>query len=334
MPIADVLKQLPPFGKPFFHTEDEFIASGVNAGGALFSGSSMTDGMGKSISTSGDASNAPQEIIICCKNKRRKVHGFISEGVKLKGQSDWKEMFDSGVLQIGKNLVDAADATIQAFKGASIQQPYMNRKMWVSSKPFDISFNFTLINDYDTAENDVYLPAQALMSFCYPRSLDAQKKIHDYTDEHFSFVDLDAPNSQGETNLLGATVKNAGMYSIPGPALGYQSSQDGDPNGDQGDAVTITIGNMFAFGACYLKSVDLEFSPTIDHSGYPIWCKCAISTECMDANYCDSEGNFLISQYQSSADGVGEVIDALKTTASDAAKNVVNIAKATVNALK
>ena len=327
MAIANVLNSmkslasmLPEFAAPNLNRiEDQFISTDDN-GLTLLSG---TEG------------NAPCEIIITCKNKRRRITGLLSQGVKLTGQAEWKEMFGGGITALGGSVISAVNSGMQAINGTSIQQPWMNRKFWNSTKPFSFTFSFNLVSDGNSGKGDVFLPAQALMSFVYPRDLGTSEAIKDVLNRS-GIVDTNQRNTTGRSNVLNATVDTFGKaFAIPGPAIGYSEANiDKTKEYDgMGDFCTIVVGNLFAFGGVYIEKVDVEFSPCMDSSGYPTYAKCNVQATAMDVNTCKTNGDFLISQFKDNQAALSALLDSVKTTVSDSAKNVVNIAKSTASAI-
>ena len=329
MPIMNVLKSidLPVMGKSLYRTEDQFLPSTF----AMTNGPIQTD------------ATIPQEIIIACKGKRRRVCGYLSEGVKLTGVSEWEDIastagistLSSGISTVNKlgqlGFANIAQKGNNDTSGSVIQQPWLDRKFWKHSKPFDLSFNFNFVSE-TSSKDEVFLPAIALLSFCYPREVDNV----DLIEKAQEFMGNDGTNTKGKKNVMNAAKDVLKAFAIPGPSLMYGATKDNQSNatqGDNGDAVTIVVGNMFAFGACYLKQVVIEFSPNIDYSGYPVWCKCSISAEAMDSNYCNSDGSFNVSQWGNKANDISDLVQALSTTVEDAAKNTMNIAKATANCI-
>lgn len=342
MAIANVLKSIdiPVMGKNFYRTEDQFLPSDF----------SMTNG---ALGKNGTDATIPQEIIISCKNKRRRVCGYLSEGIKLNGTSDW-EVFtqSSGMSTLTQGLGTVNTIAQLGFTGtsgddkpygtgASIQQPWMNRKFWKDSKPFTLDFNFNFVSETSSKE-DVFLPAIALLSFCYPRAIDdteaaeiIKNKIQGLRSKVGEMVGggTSATNTAGHKPLLDAALDAIRFFAIPGPSLMYGAK--GNENGqlDQGDAVTIVVGNTFAFGACYLKNVNLEFSPNFDYSGYPVWCKCQIQAEAMDSNVCANDGSFMYGNIPNYADGLADLLMSANDAVTQAAVDLANIAKATMNAI-
>lgn len=341
MPIANILKSIdvPVIGKSLFRTEDQFLPSDF----------AMSNGP---LGEGGSDATIPQEIIISCKNKRRRICGYLSEGVKLNGQSNW-EFFTQGIGidKLAKGLGTVNTLAQLGFTGtsdnkpygagASIQQPWVNRKFWKDSSPFTLDFNFNFVSETSSKE-DVFLPAIALLSFCYPRAIDdteivkvlknsitnLQNKVADWTGGVTT-----GTNTKDNKSILDAGKDALRMFAIPGPSLMYGAKGNEEGQQDLGDAVTIVVGNMFAFGACYLKTVNLEFSPSFDYSGYPVWCKCQIQAEAMDSNICASDGSFMYGNIPDYSNNMAELLRSLQDIARQAAEDAVNIAKTTMNAI-
>ena len=334
MPILNIFKSLdvPILGQMTYRTEDQFVPNDFQ----------MSNGALGNIMGSSAASN-PQEIMIACKGKRRRVIGYLSQGVKINGTSEWEDLVSTnGISEMSKGVATLNKIGQLGFAGKNtqggstagsvIQQPWLDRKFWKHSKSFDLNFEFNFVAE-SSAKDDVFLPAQALLSFCYPREINNVALVESFKNGSGAFVSGNT-NTEGGKNLAGAVRDSIKTFAIPGPSLMYGAKRDdGSTVEDNGDAVTIVIGNMFAFGACYLKQVQLEFSPNMDYSGYPTWCKCSVSAEAMDSNYCSADGSFNISQWANSANDISDVVDAARVTVSDAAMNTMNIAKATVNAI-
>ena len=321
MAIANVLKSLdiPVLGMPVYKTEDQFLPP-------IISGT-----------IGNEKSNLPQEIIICCKGKRRRVCGYLSEGVKLTGTSEWEDITStSGVSTLSElgttvnklgQIGLAANTKGNSTAGSVLQQPWLGRKFWKRSKPFELSFSFNFVAE-TSALYDVFTPAETLLSFCYPRMVNNVEVVNALKST-LSGLNGGGTNTQGGSTVIGGLAQTMKTFAIPGPSLMY----DGKNQKDNGDAVSIVVGNMLAFGACYLKTVSLEFSPYIDYSGYPVWCKCSITAEAMDSNYCQPDGSFSINQWADSANDISGLLDGIRQTINDAAVNTMNIAKATVNAI-
>ena len=326
MSIASVASQWWNTKKTLYSTEDVFddfsnIAADGNVGrivDTIAGGTIATD-------------TSPSEIIITCKNKKKRIHGYLSSGIKIDGKATWTPFIESGIWQTIKESMDNVSNITQTWAGASMQQPWMNRKLWVSTDPFSFDFSINLISDGNTGKTDVFLPAQALMSFVYPRSLGTADEIKKWITDNVPFLDPNGKNTKGEKNVLGSAIDTfTNAYRIPGPDLRYHNND----TESSGDAVTIVIGNLFAFGGVYLENVGLEMSNVMDSSGYPTWCKCNIKATAMDVNYVDVNGNFMISAQNNNAAALAEFLDSCGTTVIQAAADAINIAKTTIDAIK
>ena len=307
---------IPEFGAAnFMRIEDQFITGSPNL-----------------VGTGSAKENNPQEIIIACKNKRRRVCGILNEGIKLSGESKWEEMFGGGITALGGSIVNMVNKGLQGFRGTSIQQPWMNRKFWNSTKPFSFSFSFNFIEDGNGGKVDVFEPLQALLSFTFPRDLGTGDQIKK-TLSNSQLLDMEQKNSDGGKGLLTAGVDALAMeFAIPGPSVRYSpdnKSTSGDNYEKSGDAVTLVIGNLFAFGGVYLEKVDVETSPNMDTYGYPLWAKCNVQATVMDVNYCQTNGDFMIGQFADSQGALSSLLDSIATFGSDLSEGVKNIFKAT-----
>lgn len=250
----------------------------------------------------------PQEVLISCKNKRKRVSGILSEGVKLESTAEWTELFGGGITSIAGSFIDTVNNVTQLTAGNSIQQPWMNRKFYKSTKPFSFSFGFNLVAE-NNAEEEVWKPAVALVSFTFPR---------DMGEKHVTNAE--------ERGLIGAIADSLSYYKIPGPSLDYTGEND---TRNTGDAVTLTIGNQFAMGGVYLEKVGTEFSTAYDERGFPLACKVTVQATCMDVNSCTKDGDFLISQFASNQENISVAIQQLKKTLTDLKDGVVKTLKET-----
>ncbi|MBR4397036.1 MAG: hypothetical protein IKS93_04200 [Methanobrevibacter sp.] len=310
--ITNYVKNLPTLGKPQKITEDIF----------------------DSINSTGNGStteNSLQEVIISCAHKRRRVCGLLNEGVKLSGTSEWQEIFGGGITSIGGSVISLVNNVVQYKNGTSFQQPWMNRKFWKSTKPFSFNFSFNFVSDNNNGYLDVWEPAKALLSFTFPRQLKTAQSIKSSLNQT-KLIDMNQTNTTGGKGMLEAVVDTvANSYVIPGPAIGYGA--EGTQDGNDGDPVTIVIGNLFAFGGVYLENVDVQFSPMMDSTGYPLWAKCDVKATAMDVNYCDEHGNFMLTQYGENQAALSDLVDSMQTFADDLVSGFSNIVESTKSAL-
>lgn len=274
---------------------------------------------------------APQEVVITCPHKNGRVCGILNTGVSLDGKAEWTEMMGGGIMSLGGNVVETGNNLLQFVRASSIQQPWMNRKMWKTTKPFSFSFELAFVAQ-DDALNDVVRPTMALMSFLFPRELSTK----DGNDASL-YTSLDGITggrfSKGITkdSLIGTALTSFQYYNIPGPGIRY----DGNDTGDEiGDPVTIVIGKMFAFGACYLENVQIQYSQSMNHSGYPIAAKATIRATVMDACTCRTDGNFLIQEFYGSSENLNKFIDKFSETAGELAMDLKDVADKTIGFYK
>lgn len=265
----------------------------------------------------GTGSTKPQngnEVQIACKNKDTRIYGYISEGIKINGKATWKEMFNGGIAGLGKGLLQIGSNIEQIASGLTLQQPWMNRKFYQSTSPFSFTFGVNFVSHGDAA-NEVFMPAQYLLSLIYPRKTDQQGMVNN------------TKNVFGTDNVVGALLNTLGEMVIPGPSVLYTNDEDSDVK-IRGDAVTIVIGQMFAFGGVYLEDVDVQFSPSFDDQGFPLSANCKITATCMDVNYCNEDGSFLISQFgDGQADGISQFTNKLSEALKEAAEGIKAIVK-------
>lgn len=302
---------LPVYGIPgFTYNEDEYNLWGESSGFTI-----------------GENELAPQEVVITCKHKNGRVSGLLREGVKLDGKAEWTEMFGGGIMSLGGTMVETANNLMQFVKASSIQQPWMNRKMWKTTKPFSFQIPLSFVATTD-ALNEVVRPAMALMSFIFPRELKTKDG-----DDASAYTGLNSATKGkmgqifGENGLVGTALTSFQFYNIPGPGIRY----DGNDNGDEiGDPVTIVIGKMFAFGACYLESVKIEFSSAMNSEGYPIAATVDLTATVMDACTCQTDGNFLIQEFYGSSENLNAFIDKFQDTTTQLGADFKNIIDKTI----
>lgn len=75
-------------------------------------------------------------VVISCNNRGEAVTGILSEGLKLSVKAEYKDFTNVGS---AKGVIEAADATVTALTGATVQQPWFARQYWTSTSPLTIS---------------------------------------------------------------------------------------------------------------------------------------------------------------------------------------------------
>lgn len=269
-------------------------------------------------------------ITISCKTKGTTVYGYLSENIKIDGQAKWKEMFGGGIMALGKGAVQIGSNIAQLKDGVSIQQPWMNRKYYESTSPFSFTFGINFVSKTDNqAYSEVYAPAQYLLSLIYPRSTDNRSYAKDALNAMGinTKAEVKHESGKGTRTLVNAVTNAVTDFVIPGPSIAF--TNEGETASYKGDAVTIVIGQAFAFGGVYLEDVGVEMSKSFDSSGYPLYARCTVKATCMDVNFCNSDGTFLISQYGAGQyEAISNLIDSIEESLEDTKQDVTNFAKA------
>ena len=270
-------------------------------------------------------------------NVLKQVDGVMSEGLKLKIHSEWKSLNDNSIFgavyKIQETLSDSAQlglTSTSAGGGLSFIQPWNNRKLWGGTQPFPLDFSMTFFSQ-DNSKTDVFDKVITLVSFCMPRKVN--NVIGGVMKDLGGLIDYGGSTVSGEhKNLMTAFANAMETWSIPGPSLYFDGqSKNGDQAG-KGDPTTIVIGNMFAFGGCYITDVSTEWSPTFDSSGYPIWCKVSVSAQAMDTNTVDANGTWDTRQYVDSQAGLSDFLGAAKETITTFISDFTNVIKKSIAA--
>jgi len=111
----------------------------------------------------------PMEVIIKCPHKRKKVSALMSGSVKINGHANWEAAFGGTILAQPMTLVNDVSNLLQWTTGTSVNQPWLNRKIWKSSEPFVVDIPLTFVSVLGDPKGEVYDPCMALLSFLYPR---------------------------------------------------------------------------------------------------------------------------------------------------------------------
>lgn len=302
------------------------------------------------------ANATPQEVIITCKNKAKRVCGFLSEPLQFSAKPEWGEMFGGGIASAGGGAVEILTNLAQYGKGWSVQQPWMNRKMYKKTAPLSFNIKLSFVAESNDESDPlgprygVWEPLLALMSFAYPRLL--YEKKADGTTTPMLALDAVLPISDETKNkaLLvkenmkdstkGIPPKDAGIvptavnlfkaYAIPGPGLRYGMTQGGDENG--GDNVSVIIGNYLCFSACYLEDVSINISETMTASGYPLSGDATMKVTVMNGNYVDGlTGEFFLDEIPNRADELTMFLDAVTGGVEKVAEALNNLTNKTAS---
>ena len=273
----------------------------------------------------------PQEVVICCENKKLVVRCPLGGPLQLSATAEWEEMFGGGIGAIGGGILGTANNVLQWAGGKTMQQPWMNRKIYKNTKPFSFTLPLNFITP--AGENPcewVAKPTIALLSLLYPRMLTKKDangntvKGKDGKAVQQGGGDLanglDAKTGGDGSSVGAAALKTLNFYAIPGPGLRYDS--DEASKDEKGDAVNIMAGNMFNFGACYVTNVSITYSESFNEFGYPLAAKVSLQATCADQVICEENGNFIVNIPPQHAAGLTNFLDACQITGDNMKKNI------------
>lgn len=282
--------------------------------------------------------DCPQEVTLICKGKHSRVTGILNEGIHINGKAEWTEMFSGGIAALGGSALNTVDAAVQMFAGGSIQQPWMNRKTYKSTKPlsFDIGISFVA----DSADNfndegplrSVWQPCEALLAMIYPRELKDKSgntismETMLKNNEKLNKLMTDK-SGKTKNNIVNNVTSAMSLYRVPGPNISAGSEYDLTESGDD---VHLVIGSLLNFEHVYLENVDIEFSNAVNEDGYPLAAKVKLKATVMDSSFVRDDGSFAWSEFSDSAKAMSNLFDNLGNAASD----VIKIAKNTIGFYK
>lgn len=268
----------------------------------------------------------PQEVIISCPNKNVRISSTLGGPLSVNVNVEWDEMFGGGMASVAGGPIGSFNNMMQWKSGRTLQQPWMNRKIYKNTKPFTFTLPLTFITPLGCeASQWVGKPCIALLSLCYPRKLGngttALNKANDILAESGINKQID------DTSLVGSFLNLFEMYAIPGPGLRYKATENAD---ERGDSVNILAGNLFNLGACYVNSVKIDFVNSFDLSGCPIAAKAALTVTSADSILCDKYGDFNVYELKDNSANLDTFINACEKTAADAVGGLSNIFRTTI----
>ena len=259
----------------------------------------------------------PHEVVLSCPNKHVRIRGPLCAPFQMSAQSEWDEMFGGGIASVGGGIIGTVNNALQWTSGETLQQPWMNRKIYKNTKPFSFTLNLAFVSPNNGHYTDscewVAKPCVALFSLLYPRDLG--KKL---------FGDSD------KTGVAGSFKNLMKLYAIPGPGLraSQTNTMYGTSKDEEGDAVNVMVGNMFNFGNCYVNSVGITLSDAFDEKGLPIAAKAVVQVTCADQVLCDANGDFNVNHFPDSAAELGALLDSIAQTTENIKQNLVATFKA------
>lgn len=263
----------------------------------------------------------PQEVVISCPNKNLRMKCPLGGALQLGATAEWEEMFGGGIGAIAGGILGTANNIAQWAGGQTMQQPWMNRKIYKNTKPF----SFTLPLNFITPAGEdpcewVARPTIALLSLLYPRILKENEELLSGSAAAGKLANA----TGGDKSSVGATaLKMLKFYAIPGPALRYDSEKASA--GHKGDSVNIMAGSMFNFGACYVTNVNVTYSEAFNEFGFPLAAKVSLQATCADQVVCENNGEFIVNLPPQHAAGLTEFLDACQITGENMQKNIKNL---------
>ena len=204
--------------------------------------------------------SANTEVVFKCLNRGITIHAVLSGQLNLSASSKW-----TGYFQGLPQLLNILDGGNQIFFGHSLQQPWMGRKYWSGTEPMVIRLPLQFVSDTN-AKKEVYDPAVMLLSLLFPR----------------------IANDAEMTNKM----KLWGEYVVPGPSIFYNRNGNKDDS-VMWDYVSVRLGEMLDFTACYLESVTLNVENSFDTKGYPHCIKADVSFRAMDSMFVPADASFV-----------------------------------------
>ena len=225
------------------------------------------------------------------------VSGILASPLNLSAHAEFQSIRQIG--GIGQ-VLSSIDGIVTAVGGQTIQQPWFDRAYWKSTAPLEFTANIKFVAQ-ENAYLEVYKPCVFLISLLYPRV----------------------------GNEASATVKS---YIPPGPNL--YSGFDGKGKASGGllggagasDYVEFKFGNMIHLLMCYLKDVEVNFSTTLDSTGYPHAANVTVHIRSFDNNFVAKDGKFQLTDYKPIALNVGMIGDILSGTANLIGAGFKNVA--------
>lgn len=344
------------YGKPQDWTEDMYSMQGDDSGPS----SNTFDSFGMSSYMGANNAQYPQEVIISCPHKMGRVRASMGGPIQLNVSSQWEPMFGGGIGSMTNSILGVANQLIEWGLGATIQQPWMNRKNYKNTMPFTFTLPLSFVAIKD-AKDDVVKPCLALVSFLYPRKYNPDDNINKNRYERYKSAvgsgmvraGRDSKSSFGSTNVAEETYKYTTkdiiaevfpavntldsesvipqfldlfeIWEIPGPSLLTGSKREG---AHKGDPIDIIVGKMFNLGNCYLENVDITFGSAFDKNGYPMSAKANVKCTCADSVVCSSTGNLLVNEVLDQSQKLDGLINSCSKAITDTIKNLTNLLKA------
>lgn len=306
-----------------------------------------------------------------CPRKKAVVAAMMNDGLDFDITAKWKEMMGGGMSSIAGTGLGMLNTGVQYLNGETIQQPWMNKKVYESTSPFSfnlkLSFVATSLDPTNLIQanpdgsslhvgvkREVWDPCMTLISFLYPRQLGT------YTEDEDGNQVFNAKNlwTEAEKNPLFKGTMDT-MAKIFGG-----TDKDGKPNKDttnliqramstmnfyaipgpslmqntkdtdedkKGDEVEVFIGKHITLRSCYLEQVSVKFSSALDYDGWPLSADVTVKVTCSDSMTVSPNGQFMSDGIIDSSQNIDAALEALSKTGQNLANGIVNIFKSYKN---
>lgn len=228
-------------------------------------------------------------VVISCRAKapegKNSIRAILSSDLNFNVAATWESAVGAGSSFPGSRVLTGADKVFQSLSGHSIQQPWFGRKTWKGTAPLTFQMTIRFVA-WDNPLKQVKEPMMKLLSLVYPR----------------------LSSEVGPEGTLPAL----STYYIPGPSLFYPNPVT---DGFDGDAVSIRVGNMIYYQACYIEAVNIRVPNIFSDQGLPLMCEATLTVTSMDVSVVKKDGTF--EPFKTAIYSIGTTVDSLK----DAAEN-------------
>lgn len=238
-----------------------------------------------------------QLIHMWCENKGVIVSAPLTQDLSTSISNQWSDYFQGGVFGAAFNILDQVSDFSLAWKGVSLHQPYMSRKMWKGTSPlsFQLDFNFVAIKD---AKTDVVDKVNAIAVMATPHKgeyknesrVELEKYIDSITDETDLSVGEEKMSKVTKT-IMEMTDLVAQKWVTPGPSV-----LASDIKSHEDAPITVMLPMYGTLENCYIENLAITTSKSLDINGNPLGAKVSVKISRMDSiiSMKDSSGKFSV----------------------------------------
>lgn len=286
--------------------------------------------------------NKERQVVIACKPKKLVVNAPLSDDLSTNITNQWSDYFSGGVIGTSFNLIESFNKATTSWNGTSIHQPYMSRKVWSGTNPlsFDLKFNFIATVD---AKTEVFDPICKLAAMATASEsnltekeqtlLDEVNQIMSEKDESSRIAKVLAKGIHFITELNDLISKK---WDVPGPAI----IPSNDNESQCSMPITIYLPAFNVLTNCYIESLSINLSKSVDINGYPLGANVGVKVTRMDAttsyrskddtyrvNWNYNYENDSLKQISSWVNKIGSVVHNFFDAYDEAAKNILDMTK-------